>query len=128
MHIIIRREGKGTSGRQYQGFHPHYNRALGKQINTVKEYDRELKSRGLEMYDPKRPVAPKMKEHKVSRETRKVVEAIKHQTQKGEFKPTGELQKELIKRGVLKKRDELEKIKEKMPKESGQAGASGGFY
>lgn len=120
-----------SNSREHKGFYPHFNRSLGidalgrgKFIGSYQQYDRELKSRGLVRENPDAKYAPKVKPHSVSRETRKLVEAIKSQTQNGKFNPSGTLQSELIKRGAIKKMSEVQKLKEKMPKESG----SGGFY
>lgn len=123
MDIIIRKDStKRLSGSssQYQNFTPHLNHAIDKRpiwIGTRQQYDRELKSRGLEVFNPDKPEAkPKLKEHKVSRETRKVVEAIKNQTDRqGNFNPSGSLQKELIKRKTIRKHLEINKLKESMP-------------
>lgn len=131
MYIIVKgNNSKGSSkgSSQYQGFTPHWNSAIDKNpiwIGTRQQYDRELKSRGLQVSDPDKEYKPKRSDYKVTNKTRSVVKAISQQTDaKGNFNPSGSLKKELIKRKVIMKKSELEKIKSKLPENS----KSGGFY
>ncbi len=75
-------------------------------------------------YDPDYEPKPKLKEHKVSRHTRRLVNTIKDQSaSKGNLNPSGTLMKELIKRKVVRKRFEVEKMMKEIPKAN-----EGGFY
>lgn len=128
MYIIVKgnnSKGSGRGSADYQGFHPHWNHSMAKEpvwIGSRKQYDRELKSRGLIRYDPDFQDSPKRESYKGKKETRHIVTAIKQQSDKNGFNPSGTLKHELINRKVILKRSEYERKLKMVPKE-----ARGGF-
>lgn len=106
-----------------KGFERHWNRAFDKKpiwIDSKKQYDYEMKKRGMIPYDPDRQEAPKRKAYKVSEETREIAKAIKEQSdKKGNLNPSGKLMGELIKRKVVMKNSDLEKIKKRVSGKDG---------
>lgn len=118
MYIIIKKDGaRPTTKNGRMTFTPHLNHAMDTKpifIASEKQYDYEMKKRGLVRYDPDYNPTPKRKEYKASKETRKIVNAIKGCTNRdGSISPGGSLKRELIKRKVIRTKDEVHKI---MPK------------
>ena len=96
MVTIIIKSGKG--GSKNPQFHPHFNRATGCYYNTRKEFDADLKAKGLQLstgYDPK----PNRKEYKPSEWAKAMYGTINASTKKGKFKPSDKFLSELEKKG-----------------------------
>ena len=68
MEIIIK---SGTGG-----FHPHYNRTMGKYYGTKTEYLSDLKSKGMEPYNPENAKKRSVQTYTPSKWSRDVVRAI----------------------------------------------------
>lgn len=129
MYVLIRKSNKPLSknSASVQNFTPHMNHAISKQpmwIGTRGEYDKALKSRGLVLHDPDKPEPkPKRKDYVVTKETRKLVEELKHRTNKdGSLTLSSNLQSELVRRKVIRKKSEVNKMLGRVPKDG-----AGGF-
>lgn len=123
MDIIIRKSSVKPMFRTssaYQNFTPHWNTSLDKKpvwVGSRKEYDQRLKKGGYKIYDRDEQVGPKLKEYAVSKDTRRIVNAIKSQTDKrGNLNPSGALMKELISRKVIQKKSDVSKMQTKIAK------------
>lgn len=122
MQIIVKKN-------QTHGFFkPHYSHSFGHYVHTKKEYLSEMKTRGLEPYNPNQP-EKKFAPTKISDSGKEVINAIYEQTnKKGEFKPDGKLKNKLIKMGVIKSKSEVAKLEKKYRDIIAQGGMDqGGF-
>lgn len=120
-NIIIRPSGYSSKKHSAPTFHPHFNRSLGddkhptgKYFHTKESYYSELKSRGLEPYDPSAKDCGKRTPYKPSQALKETITAIKDQTKKGKFKPSDRLIKKMQSMGV--KTHISQKELQKLPK------------
>lgn len=127
--IIVRPSGYSKSKHSAPAFKPHFNRSLGdnqnpngKYFHTKEQYYTELKTRGLEPYDPSAADSGKRKAYTPSEALKKTVNEIHNQTHKGKFKPSDRLIKQMESMGVNTKvsREDIKHL----PKHY----QSGGFY
>lgn len=119
MYIIIKgNNSKPTTskGRSSQGFTPHWNHAMDKNpvwCGTHSDYDRELKKRGLRVYDPEKPIEHKKKpEYKKSQWAIDMVKQISNDTDsKGRYRPSTTFVDELKKKGYGKSSKQVDNAK-----------------
>lgn len=67
MHIIVKKAPSHSL------FRPHYNRTMQKKYYTREEYMSDLKSKGLEPYDPKNVQTKKKSTYKPSSWAREII-------------------------------------------------------
>lgn len=125
VHIIVKKDGqRPTSSNGRMAFTPHLNRAIDKDpifISSHKQYDYELKKRGLTVHDPhahEGVIESRAKPYKQSNWSRDMIKQARTDSNKpGGYKPSGRFLDELNKKKLLKKHkhhdDAVQDYKEK---------------
>lgn len=82
-------------------FKPHYNSSTDSYYHTKADYLSDLKSKGLEPYNPNYQHPPRPK-YKISRRAKSIINEIKNQSDNcGKFNPSGRLISEMVSIGAL---------------------------
>lgn len=117
--IIVRASGYSSKKHSAPRFAPHFNRSLGdaknpegKFFRTKEEYYTELKTKGLEPYDPSAKDCGARKAYKPSENLKRTIKEIHNQTKNGKFKPSDRLIQKMESMGVKTKmsREDLRKL------------------
>lgn len=93
-----------------KGFSRHFNRELtdkahptGQWVHTREDYNKEMKKRGLEPYDPSKVKETKSKPYKTSKEAHEFIQSVKNREDKnGKVELSGGQKEWLSKRLSMK--------------------------